>query len=401
MIDGKLTGNVENAVVKIFDAADPTMTVVDSAVVKEGKFQLKGKVDEPTMFQLTIDLPDASLSEQERTLAYAFYVENAPMTFTADAATMPTLFYIPDRKTVNPVITGSPTQELNEKFNAQMADKENRLSELSEKQASVYYSTEERTDSIIAEAVRMESEIEALRKECNDARLDFIRKNAASIVALDQAGILVYADELTTTDVDEILKVLEPSWKGKARYDLLVQQMTTKKNMALGSVIPDADFSTTDGKTVKLHDVLPKEGYALVEFWASWCSPCRAEIPHLKQIVSKYPAFHIISLSVDDDDAAWKKALDQDKPNTLTQRLAVREQHLARLKQLQAEDRLLTAGPNPAIDDENPGEAGFTGSTVIAQFESLQAAKDWAAQDPYVEAGVYGDVIIKPFKKVF
>ena len=137
VIDGKLTGNVENAVVKIFDAADPTMTVVDSAVVKEGKFQLKGKVDEPTMFQLTIDLPDASLSEQERTLAYAFYVENAPMTFTADAATMPTLFYIPDRKTVNPVITGSPTQELNEKFNAQMADKETRLSELSEKQASV------------------------------------------------------------------------------------------------------------------------------------------------------------------------------------------------------------------------------------------------------------------------
>ena len=249
VIDGKLTGNVENAVVKIFDAADPTMTVVDSAVVKEGKFQLKGKVDEPTLFQLTIDLPDASLSEQERTLAYAFYVENAPMTFTADAATMPTLFYIPDRKTV---ITGSPTQELNEKFNAQMADKENRLSELSEKQASVYYSAEERTDSIIAEAVRMESEIEALRKECNDARLDFIRKNAASIVALDQAGILVYADELTTTDVDEILKVLEPSWKGKARYDLLVQQMTTKKNMALGSVIPDADFSTTDGKTVAL-----------------------------------------------------------------------------------------------------------------------------------------------------
>ena len=91
----------------------------------------------------------------------------------------------------------------------------------------------------------------------------------------------------------------------------------------------------------------------------------------------------------------------QDKPNTLAQRLAVREQHLARLKQLQAEERLLTAGPNPTIDDETPGEAGFTGSTVIAQFESLQAAKDWAAQDPYVEAGVYGDVIIKPFKKVF
>lgn len=91
----------------------------------------------------------------------------------------------------------------------------------------------------------------------------------------------------------------------------------------------------------------------------------------------------------------------QDIPNTLEKRLAVREKHLERLKALQAEDRLLTAGPNPAIDDENPGEAGFTGSTVIAKFDSLEAAKQWASQDPYVEAGVYGDVIVKPFKKVF
>ena len=91
----------------------------------------------------------------------------------------------------------------------------------------------------------------------------------------------------------------------------------------------------------------------------------------------------------------------QDIPDTLAKRLAVREKHLERLKQLQAEDRLLTAGPNPAIDDENPGETGFTGSTVIARFNSLEEAKQWASQDPYVEAGVYGEVIVKPFKKVF
>ena len=91
----------------------------------------------------------------------------------------------------------------------------------------------------------------------------------------------------------------------------------------------------------------------------------------------------------------------QDKSNTLQQRLAVREQHLARLLNLQAENRLLVAGPNPAIDDENPGEAGFTGSTVIAQLDSLEQAKQWAEQDPYVNAGVYGEVIVKPFKRVF
>ncbi|TCK01593.1 hypothetical protein EV694_0209 [Volucribacter psittacicida] len=91
----------------------------------------------------------------------------------------------------------------------------------------------------------------------------------------------------------------------------------------------------------------------------------------------------------------------QDKANSLTQRLAVRPQHLARLEQLQQQGRLLTAGPLPAIDDENPGEAGFTGSTVIAQFDNLDQAQQWAESDPYVSAGVYEQVIVKPFKKVF
>jgi len=91
----------------------------------------------------------------------------------------------------------------------------------------------------------------------------------------------------------------------------------------------------------------------------------------------------------------------QDIPGSLEKRLSVREQHLARLKQLQAEGRLLTAGPNPAIDDENPGEAGFTGSPAACPIQSPAGANTWRAQDPYVEAGVYGDVIVKPFKKVF
>ncbi|MGF6190908.1 YciI family protein [Serratia sp. 2723] len=91
----------------------------------------------------------------------------------------------------------------------------------------------------------------------------------------------------------------------------------------------------------------------------------------------------------------------QDVPGTLEQRLAVRPAHLARLQVLRDEGRLVVAGPNPAIDSNDPGQAGFTGSTVIAEFPSLEAAKSWAAQDPYVDAGVYGEVTVKPFKQVF
>lgn len=90
----------------------------------------------------------------------------------------------------------------------------------------------------------------------------------------------------------------------------------------------------------------------------------------------------------------------QDTENSLQKRLSVRDKHLERLKDLQAQGRLLVAGPCPAIDSENPGEAGFTGSVIIAEFNSLVDAQHWADQDPYIDAGVYANVIVKPYKKV-
>ncbi|OEF10467.1 YciI family protein [Vibrio genomosp. F10] len=97
----------------------------------------------------------------------------------------------------------------------------------------------------------------------------------------------------------------------------------------------------------------------------------------------------------------WYVIFSTDIEHSLEKRLSVRPQHLARLESLKEEGRLLTAGPMPAIDSDNPAEAGFTGSTVIAEFNSLQDAQQWADADPYIEAGVYANVIVKPFKKVF
>tara|TARA_Y100000780_G_scaffold86983_1_gene78827 strand:- start:968 stop:1270 length:303 start_codon:yes stop_codon:yes gene_type:complete len=90
-----------------------------------------------------------------------------------------------------------------------------------------------------------------------------------------------------------------------------------------------------------------------------------------------------------------------DKPDSLSDRLAARPDHLARLQQLQDQGRLLLAGPHPAVDSNDPGSAGFTGSLVVAEFPSLQDAQNWADADPYVAAGVYEQVKIKPFKRVF
>ena len=92
--------------------------------------------------------------------------------------------------------------------------------------------------------------------------------------------------------------------------------------------------------------------------------------------------------------------ISQDIENSLPKRKIARPEHLARLDALTQQGRLLVAGPHPAIDSEDPGEAGFTGSLVIAEFNSLEDAQAWADQDPYVAAGVYAKVSVKPFKKV-
>ena len=92
--------------------------------------------------------------------------------------------------------------------------------------------------------------------------------------------------------------------------------------------------------------------------------------------------------------------IGEDRIGTLDQRMAARPAHVERLQALQAEARLILAGPCPAIDSPDPGPAGFSGSIIIAEFASLTAAKAWADADPYVAAGVYEKVTVKPFKKV-
>ena len=92
--------------------------------------------------------------------------------------------------------------------------------------------------------------------------------------------------------------------------------------------------------------------------------------------------------------------IGQDVDNSLGSRLAARPAHVERLQLLREQGRLVIAGPNPAIDSNDPGEAGFTGSVIIAEFDSLAAAQAWANADPYLAAGVYQQVTVKPFKQV-
>lgn len=90
----------------------------------------------------------------------------------------------------------------------------------------------------------------------------------------------------------------------------------------------------------------------------------------------------------------------EDVENSLAKRLQVRTEHIARLNRLKNAGRLILAGPHPVIDSDDPGEYGFSGSLIVAEFENLKEAKSWANEDPYFKSGAYKKVIVKPFKKV-
>jgi uncharacterized protein YciI len=92
--------------------------------------------------------------------------------------------------------------------------------------------------------------------------------------------------------------------------------------------------------------------------------------------------------------------MSEDVENSLEMRVQTRPMHIERIKKLKEEGRLLLVGPHPAVDSEDPGEAGFTGSLVVAAFDSLEDAKAWANDDPYAKAGIYAKVVVKPFKNV-
>ncbi|MDD5384800.1 MAG: YciI family protein [Gallionella sp.] len=96
----------------------------------------------------------------------------------------------------------------------------------------------------------------------------------------------------------------------------------------------------------------------------------------------------------------WYAIIGHDTPDSLAKRTAARPAHLVRLQALQDEGRLLLAGPFPAVDAVDPGAAGFTGSLIVAEFASLQAAQEWAETDPYAAAGVFRQITVQPFKKV-
>ena len=316
-ITGSLA-NAEGAKVVLYTQQLFGMQPLDSAVVKDGSFSLSGKLESPVQCRLLV-FPDAggdlnAAGDESQALAATVYMDNSQVSFSADANTMETYYWSEDRNVVPPVIAGSVQQDLKEELDSIRKPVSDSLSVIRKRLSEVYYGPmldgvfpEEGADLAIREM--------ALLKERHAITMDFVREHPAAAVSYDEVAYLFGDGSMspyTAEEIAQFVAILEPEWKGTRRFSALEEAAENASRLAVGEKYVDAEFYDLDGNKVMLSSLVPEGRITMLEFWASWCGPCRGEIPHLKHIHKKYPEFDIISISVDDSVDEWKKAVREE-----------------------------------------------------------------------------------------
>lgn len=314
-IDGTLTGEAEGGRVKLLTMDYPSVTV-DSAVVKDGKFLLKGKIDAPALYSLVIDINEPNTEEPDyrnKMFNVRFYLENSDITFEGDVATLPSYYYNPNRSGTY-VIKGSAPEALSKQFKASVSEPSKQLSLLGERYSKEYIIPEMEGKDATERGIEIVKAEKPFSKQIREATMKFIKENTSSVVAFDEASYIIngYSFAPTSAEIDELLTLLEKSWAGTKQFEELKSLAAKTKKLAIGEPYLDAEFLNPKGEKVKLSSLVPKDKYVMLEFWASWCGPCRGEIPHLVKVNKKYKDFKIISISVDDKDSEWQKAMKEE-----------------------------------------------------------------------------------------
>ena len=314
-ITGSVPGTPDGMKVYLYNWNTP----VDSGVVKGGKFVLTGKVDVPVRYQLWVDLSQDKNMEYEKDMRGSdIFVDNTDIRYetpSIDSLASRMSFH---RKEVKGevLITGSPVHDLYLKYKEKIRPYSNRSSEAWNEYLKVYHIPA--LDGVFntREGLALAREMQEAQKEMKKIQWDFITGNPTSPVSIDIAQNMMYSSKLSKAEMDKLLQAIDPSLHNAPAYKGLQKSMEESYPVAIGEKFKDIEVVNEEGKTVHLADYVKPGQYNMVEFWASWCGPCRGEIPHLRHVYEAYGkgenAFNMISVSIDDKESDWKKALKEE-----------------------------------------------------------------------------------------
>lgn len=304
VMKGKVKGNVDGCSVMLQKYGLEGVTNLDSVTIKNGEFTLKGVVNQPEQYQMVIDMnkPGTAEPDYQKIFSTRVYVENKPMTYDVDLTGFPAER---DMSMIEPVVKGSTTQDVYQAYLELMSPIQDKMHKMDD-------SINQTTD--LAQRVSLAKEAIKLQEEMRHQTSLFIQQHTTSLVAFDLLleSFSSLPTPYTSQQIDEMMGWLKNDWSSSAQYPMLQMQAEMAKHTAIGNYYIDGTVVTPEGKQVKLSSLIKKGEYTMLEFWASWCRPCRQEIPHLKKVHEKYKDFNIISISVDERDADWKKAMAKE-----------------------------------------------------------------------------------------
>lgn len=318
-INGSLPGAKDGVVVKLMSIDSYPPVVLDSVVVNQEKFMVGGKEpwNCPKYCQLVVDLTPEVTNEREKTLkSYRFFADNTNMEFKCPVDSMPSYYWEPVSKEHHVSLTGSPTQDLYTQFKASIQELNAKKSELWNKYLKVYHVPA--IDGVFntQEGMQIVRERKEVAKQLNAATLDFIENNNASVVAVYLANSLLYSakSDMTLEEIDGVVNGFDASLQCSDLMKNLKETAAQVRCVAKGVKYHDIELTDLDGKKVKLSEYVKPGEYNMLEFWASWCGPCRGEIPHLRHLYLSGGKEHLnmISISIDERDADWKKAVTEE-----------------------------------------------------------------------------------------
>lgn len=314
-IDGSVPGTPDGMKAYLYN----WNTVIDSAVVKGGKFVLKGKVDIPVRYQLWIDLsPEVEEDYQKDMRGSDIFVDNTDIRYES-----PSIDSLPSRLSFKRnvkgkvAVVGSPAHDLYMNFQEELKPYKAKYGEAWNNYLQVYYVPA--LDGVFntREGIVLAREMQEAQEKMEQMQTDFVKTHPNSPVAIDVAQDLLYRIALSKTDMDNLLATIDVSLHDTPAYRQLKETVETFYPTAIGEKYTDINLLDENGKEVKLSDYVKPGQYNMVEFWASWCGPCRGEIPHLRHAYDAYgkgkDGLNMISVSIDEREQDWKKALQEER----------------------------------------------------------------------------------------
>ncbi|MBT2556696.1 AhpC/TSA family protein [Hymenobacter sp. ISL-91] len=315
-IDGRVANAPDGLKVYLQDTQWPDPHMVDSTVIQNGRFMFKGKLAGPDLHRIIIDkTPKGEKTSQRNWLMSSFYLENSPISYAGNLDSLPTFYYKRDRVVAQPRITGSATENQAAALRESLAPLGKQLTAVNKQYTDEFHIPAMEGKFNTPVGIKLAKQEWALNDQLRERKMAFIKANPKSVVAYDQANYFLSGMfvDMTVKQIEELQAAVAKGWAGTPRLAAFNEKAEKAKRTAIGTKYQDFTLTTPEGKAVKLSSYVPKDKYTLLEFWASWCGPCRAEIPHLRNVYeTKGKNFQIVSISFDEKDADWRKAMKEE-----------------------------------------------------------------------------------------